>query len=73
MLVLFMKKMGELNEEKTRGLTLKNLLDESPFPDEREICSELGEQVFIKHLFALYHVHKSQNNFALLLSTICAT
>lgn len=49
--VLFMKKMGELNEEKTRGLTLKNLLEESPLPDERDIAQELGNQVYIKHLY----------------------
>lgn len=49
--VLFMKKMGELNDEKTTGSTLKNFNDEQPWPDERKITQELGEQVFIKHLY----------------------
>ncbi len=50
--VLFMKKMGEINAQKTRGNYLEKLKEDRDWPqDEPRIPDDLFEQIYVKQLY----------------------
>lgn len=49
--VLFMKKMGEINEQKSYAGSLEDSKDWVRWPDEKELPPELLKNVYIKHLY----------------------
>lgn len=49
--VLFMKKMGDIAEEKTKYETIENYSEEYTWRDEIDIPETVLDQVYIKHLY----------------------
>ncbi len=48
--LLFMKKISDVVEHKTRSAPLKSFAREVPWSDEGDIIDEVGDRVYIKHL-----------------------
>lgn len=49
--VLFMKRISDINEQRTFSKNYKDMLDNTALPDENIVPTEIKQEIYVKHLY----------------------